>query len=259
MLFQAKAYLQYLLKAKDPDRIKDNLMSELLEKVCDEDKTYYAFLTLSSLRKKLKKDTRVITVTDLGAGSKNLKSNRRRISDIARLSVKKEKFATALFRLVESENAINIIEIGTSLGLTTSYIGLANKSAKVLTLEGCPEIAAIARENLRLLQVNNVRIIEGGFDETLPIILKEDTKFDLVFIDGNHTKDATLKYFEMFKNNISKDAILIFDDIHWSKGMSEAWDEIINDPFYTCTVDLFEMGLVFVSSSFQKGNHIVKY
>lgn len=257
MIFQILAYIKHVLQAKGVSKINNQKLRVLLTDVLDEEKRYYAFLTLGMLRKKMKKDVREIQVIDLGAGSKKLKTSSRRIKDIAKLSVKKAKYAEMLFRLVEKNNIKTTVELGTSLGVTTGYLAMANKKGKVITLEGCPETLKVAQENFTELGLANVQKVEGHFDDTFPKVLKENSNIGLVFIDGNHTKEATLSYFNTCLKLCEENLILVFDDIHWSKGMEEAWAEIMSNPKATATVDLFEMGVVFVSEDYGKGNYKV--
>ena len=198
----------------------------------------------------MSKDSREIEVKDLGAGSKKLKSSSRSIHSIAKLSVKKSKFAEILFRIIEKNNIEISIELGTSLGITTGYLSMANKKGKVITLEGCPETIKIAQENFKELGLKNVRSVIGNFDDTFVKELSTNPTAGLVFIDGNHTKEATLRYFNQTLANTSQDVIIVFDDIHWSKGMEEAWHEIIKSPKVQASVDLYEMGIVFLSKEY---------
>lgn len=203
------------------------------------------------------RDTRQIDVLDLGAGSKKLSSSKRQIKDIAKLSVKKAKYAEVLFRLIEKMNIEVTIEMGTSLGITSGYLAHANKKGKVITLEGCSETLKIAQDNFTELALKNVKIVAGNFDDTFLNVLKENPNVGLVFIDGNHTKEATLRYFNMVKDLGNQDVILVFDDIHWSSGMEEAWMEIKKDAQVTVSVDLFEMGIVFFSEYSKKGDYFI--
>ena len=119
----------------------------------------------------------------------------------------------------------------------------------MITIEGCPNTAAVAGLNFRALGLDNVQLEVGNFDDILPGILKSQTQLDFVYIDGNHRKDATLNYFEWCLPKVHENSMLIFDDIYWSEGMKEAWAEIKRHPQVTVTVDLFWIGLVF----FKKG------
>ncbi len=208
-------------------------------------------LQLEVLRKKLLSDQRTVTRQDLGAGSRKKFSEKDQVARIAATALKNKKYAQLMYRLVTYYHPNMMIELGTSLGLTTAYLAKANENATIFTLEGNPSIAAIARENFELMGLNNIRLKEGHFDQTLPDILKDAAQIDLAYIDGNHTYAATIRYFEMMVSCSHSDTILVFDDIHWSAEMETAWEEITHHPAVSYTIDVFFMGFVFFKKEFK--------
>lgn len=147
------------------------------------------------------------------------------------------------------------MELGTSLGITTSYLALASPHAKVLTIEGAPEVAALAQAHFKHLGLQNVAQIVGNFNDTLPTALQQMPHPDLVYIDGNHRCQPTLHYFHTLLPTVQDHTILVFDDIHWSKEMETAWATIKSHPEVTLTIDLFFIGLVFFSHNFKAKQH----
>jgi len=145
--------------------------------------------------------------------------------------------------------------MGTSLGISTLYQATAVRSAKVITLEGCPQISAIARENFRWLGTNNVELMTGDFAGTLPKALDKIKCLDYAFFDGNHRKVPTLEYFEKALEYAHEDSIFVFDDIYWSDEMREAWEEIKANPKVTLTIDLFYVGIVFFRKENSEKEH----
>lgn len=125
------------------------------------------------------------------------------------------------------------------MGITTAYLAGASKASNIFTLEGSKNTAAIAQENFAKLGLQNINLIHGSFDDRLPGLLLEIQKADLAFVDGNHRKIPTLQYFQQFLQKSTDQSIFIFDDIHWSSGMEEAWKEIQDYPSVTLTIDLF--------------------
>src|SRR5690606_30885164 len=150
-----------------------------------------------------------------------------------------------LYRIVNDLQPENSIELGTCLGITTAYLAKAAPASTLFTVEGCPQTAAVAAENLQKLHVKNAVLKTGNFDTLFPEILSGLEKIDLVFIDGNHRKEATLRYFQQCLTKVTASSLLIFDDIYWSRGMTEAWEEIKSHPEVTLTIDLFRIGLVY--------------
>ena len=220
-------------------------------------KKYEAFSSIEKLRNELVDDKRVIEVEDLGAGSLAVPHKQKKVSDIARAFLKSKKFAQLLFRIVQYYKPQIIIELGTSLGVTSAYIATGNKAADVYTLEGSKNVAAIAEENFKKLHLENIKLIRGNFDDTLPGLLSRVTSIDLAFVDGNHRKAPTINYFNQLLNRSTDSTILIFDDIHWSAEMEEAWKEIQQHSQVTLTIDLFFIGLAFFKKDFKVKQHFV--
>ena len=214
---------------------------------------------IDDVRNELLKNSNKITVTDLGAGSKVFKSDKRKISDIVKYSAISKKYGELLFRLAVFQKPEMILEIGTSLGFGTMYLAKPNSKAEIYTLEGCPATSEIAGKNLRKLQIENVKQIVGNFDNKLNAVLNNIETLDFVYFDGNHKKSATLNYFNQCLPKIKNNTIFVFDDIHWSDDMEEAWNTIKSNPKVTLTVDLFFKGLVFFRKELSKQNFIVKF
>jgi predicted O-methyltransferase YrrM len=151
------------------------------------------------------------------------------------------------------------LELGTSLGITTLYLSLPKQQNQIITLEGCPETAALALANFRRLKRTNIELLSGEFSDTLPLALKKLPRLDLVYFDGNHRKEPTLNYFETCLPQATEDSIFIFDDIHWDPGMESAWEEIKKHHRVSLTIDLFELGLVFFRRGMVKQDFVLKY
>jgi predicted O-methyltransferase YrrM len=213
------------------------------------------YKSIENRRKELLRNKDYIDVEDFGAGSGIIRTNKRRIDKIAASSLKPKKYAQLMHRMVSYYKPSNIIELGTSLGITSTYLACGHKKAQVDTFEGSSAIAAIARETFEKLSLNNIQIHQGDFDDTLPIFLASRPKIDLAFIDGNHRKEPTLRYFEELLKVANDNTIIIFDDIHWSEEMESAWESIKNHPKVTLTTDLFFIGIVLFKKDFLTKQH----
>ncbi|WP_443936735.1 O-methyltransferase [Pedobacter sp. MW01-1-1] len=207
------------------------------------------YKAIEKQRKKLYNDDSMVTVTDLGAGSHLNKNREKKVSQIAKNALKSPKLAQLIYRLAKDIHPQNVIELGTCLGITTAYLSTACPDAQLITIEGCPETAKVAQQNFNDLNLKNIDLKVGNFDAILPDVIAQQSSLDFVYIDGNHRKDATLAYFKQCLPKLTEKSLLIFDDIYWSEGMKEAWEEIKNHPDVTVTVDLFWIGLVY----FRKG------
>lgn len=254
-----KKYVHYYFTASNGKGhgIHSPFVFDFVRHVLNDTRTYDAYANVERLRAGLLRNNAILNVRDMGAGSVVTKSTQRKVSAIARYAAKPSKYGRLLFRIIHYYKPATIIELGTSLGITTAYLALANPGASVVTLEGAPEVAAVAKINFQQLGLLNVRLIEGNFNTTLSQALQLNGQADCVFIDGNHLKAPTMLYFNTMLACIHPLSILIFDDIHWSKEMEEAWEEIKNHPSVTLTIDLFFTGLVFFRKEFIIKQHFV--
>lgn len=223
--------------------------------VLNDKKHYPDYDKAEGLRKQLLKDKTVLTIEDMGAGSSISKTNKRTIATITRNAAKPKKIGQLLYRMVREYQPSSILELGTSLGISTSYLSLAKTDGKVITMEGSVEVADAAKRNFESLQLKNCSLIAGNFDDTLSIVLAQQASVDFAFIDGNHRQEPTERYFHQLLSKINGDSILIFDDIHWSREMEAAWATIKNHPSVRCSVDLFFIGIVFFRPEFHQKQH----
>jgi len=204
-------------------------------------------------RKRLQSDTTLINFVDFG---KSGKTYEKKINTIAKSSLKSKKYAQLLRRIVQHFQPNKVLELGTSLGITTAYLAY-DQSVDITTLEGSERVAQEAEQVWKNLKLSQIQCITGDFDKTLLSVTQQS--FDLIYLDGNHRCEPTLAYFEMLKKNSYKKTIFIFDDIHYSKSMEEAWRQIKQQADVTITIDLFFIGLVWIDSSLSKENFVLRY
>jgi predicted O-methyltransferase YrrM len=170
------------------------------------------------------------------------------ISEVCKSAASPLKWGAFYYLLTEAINAKKVLEIGTNLGISGQYFLKAlpnNEHTLFVTLEGHPQFCKIASNRFHeVAPKSKINVIEGLYDNTFDKLLEIDEKFDLVFIDGNHKRDATIDYYKKLKiNHFSDNVLIIFDDIHWSEGMVEAWDEIKKDDNISLTIDMYKMGI----------------
>lgn len=215
---------------------------------------------MEQLRKSLLNDKRLLEIEDFGAGSRVATHKQRTVAELAKTALKPPKYAQLLFRLVKHYQPQTILELGTSLGITTSYLAAANPAARLVTIEGSPAIAGVAAENIARLGANNILQQVGNFDQLLPAVLREMPSIDLAYVDGNHRYEPTVRYFHQLLAAAHNDSLFVFDDIHWSAEMEKAWEEIKAHPSVHCTVDIFFLGFVFFRKEFKVKQHFaVRY
>lgn len=207
------------------------------------------------IRKQLLKDNREIYVNDLGAGSKKQKNNVRKVLNIARYSLTSPKYCSLIKKTVEFSNSSKVLELGTSLGISSLYFYYAKNKPQITTIEGAENVAIIAKNKFKQKSAN-VNLIVSDFENFFKSAIKQNLKFDFFFIDGHHTKEATLKYFEYSKEIMLPESTFIFDDIRWSKGMFEAWQTIKKSDFKGATVELPKMGILFFNEKILQNVHV---
>ncbi|MBC8266225.1 MAG: class I SAM-dependent methyltransferase [Flavobacteriales bacterium] len=252
-------YFKYLLTAKSKHSAQAPFLYHFVTKVLNEKKEDEYCKAIEQLRIALCNTEQIIQITDFGAGSSINNAKKRKVKDIAKNSAKNAKFGQLLYRICKEFRPKNIIELGTSLGISTCYLAKANLDAEVFTFEGCPETAAISNTNFKKLNINNAVITVGDFKDTLTTKLEEIAGVDLAFIDGNHQEKPTIQYFEEILKFANNNTIFIFDDIHWSSGMENAWHYIKAHPKTTLTIDLFFVGIVFIKSELSKEHFTIRF
>ena len=252
----ANRYFKYWLFAQH--KTKSSFVNSIIKEVLKSNQKFYSFKEIESIRSVLKKNNSKIKITDFGAGSLINRAKERRISDLAKNSAKASWLGETLFKLVNRFEPMNMLELGTSLGISACYQIGANKKANFTTLEGCPETAKIAEKVLSTFKAKNVKIKIGDFSETLSEVLDNYEKLDYVFFDGNHQEKPTIEYFNTCLQKAHENSIFIFDDIHWSIGMEEAWKHIQGHSSVTLTIDVFWIGIVFFKKNQAKEHYIIR-
>lgn len=253
----AKKYTKYYISAANGKGhgVHSPFVFDFIKFVLNDKKQYACYAAIEKERIKLLANKNKIDVQDFGAGSAVIKTKSRAINKIAASSLKPKKYAQLLYRMVQYYQPENIAELGTSFGITTAYLASANLHTRVYTLEGAANIAAIAQQNFGELNLKNIELLQGDFEKILPLLFAKINIIDFVFIDGNHRKEPTLQYFAAFLKVSTPATILIFDDIHWSKEMEAAWEQIKMDEAVTLTIDLFFIGIVFLRKEFKVKQH----
>ena len=249
---------KFLWNSRNQHGVHSPFVYALITKCFYDKKVYREYSVLKSYRKVLLQNKKTIEVTDFGAGSKVFKNNTRAVCQIAKNAGISSKRAELLFRIVQYFQPSVVLEIGTSLGLATSALSLGNIKATITTLEGCSESAKIANQQFRKFDFKNIDVIVGEFDIYLQNQQQPTNNHQLIYFDGNHSKQATLKYFERLLPTITNETVWIFDDIHWSVDMEEAWEIIKNNLQVTVTIDTFQWGFVFFRNEQEKQHFVIR-
>lgn len=256
MLYQIRSYLKHSFRATNKHGIHSPFVYKLVT-LCFSDATHYAeYFILKKYRNTLLKSRETISVTDFGAGSRVFKSNQRSVAAIAKNAGITAKRQRLLFRLANYLKPKHVLELGTSLGLATSALAMGNTSAPVVTVEGCPNTSEKAQALFDFFDLKNIHLKNETFEDFFRNNTNET--YDLVFIDGNHNKERTLAYFEILLNKAHNDSVFIFDDIYWSKDMTQAWEIIRAHPKVTVSIDTYQWGLVFFRKEQEQEHFSIK-
>ena len=247
-------YFKYYLRASNSKGhgMHSPFVFDFILNVLNNKTGYHSSGAVENLRVQLLKNKSVLEFKDLGAGSRVNKQKQKTVAQLATSSIKPKKYSQLLFRLVKHYQPSTIIELGTSLGVTTSYLAEANPSATIITIEGSQAIHEIAKSNFKQLKLNNITALTGNFDAMLPSVINQSPLIDLAYVDGNHRYQPTIQYFHQLLSKVNNNTILVFDDIHWSREMEKAWKEIRSHTDVRCTIDLFFLGFVFFKNEFKE-------
>jgi len=211
------------------------------------------------LQRQLLDDKSLITIEDLGAASDTGRKTVRSVRYIAKNSSSTIKYGKLLYNVTSYFQPASILELGTGLGLGTVFMATGCPTSKILSMEGSQAILERARKNFEQLQIKSVRTHQGNFTQLLANLSNHPEKFDLIFMDGNHRYEPTLSYFDTCLSCLNPPGIIILDDIRWSPEMYRAWQQIIQDKRVNVSIDLFQLGILFINPKLRKQHFFIYY
>lgn len=260
-LVQFFNYLIYLTKSKTAHGIHSPFVYEFVSEILNDHYIYPEYCQVRQVRKDLIRSRKIVEVTDFGAGSGNKLFNTefRKVSDIARSASVPEKTGQLLFRMIRHYKPANVLELGTSLGISTMYLALADTDSRIITLEGCASIAEFAQENFNRFGLGNIEQHLGSFECALNPVLKLLPSVDFAFIDGNHRFEPTIHYFEAILSKMHNDSIMVIDDIYWSKEMMRAWKQVKQHPRVRVSIDLYRIGIIFFREELSRKHYVLRH
>ncbi|WKD86839.1 Protein-L-isoaspartate O-methyltransferase [Polaribacter huanghezhanensis] len=251
------SYIKYLIRSTNQHGIHSPFVYDLTTKCFYKKPDSFNKKALKAHRFSILSNKSKIEITDFGAGSKVFKSDLRAIYKIAKYAGITSNRALLLSCITAYFQPKTVLEFGTSLGIGTAALHIGNPNAQITTLEGCKNTAEIAQKQFDEFSFKNIEVITGEFTKTLST-LKFENSLDMVYFDGNHQKEATLKYFHHCLQFIHNESFFIFDDIHWSKEMESAWLAIKKHPKVKVTIDTFQWGIVFFRKEQEKEHFIIR-
>lgn len=264
LLHRIWSYVRHVLTAWNTsgEGIHSPYLFRLVRFVLRDKNAYYCFGDIERRREYLLACPDELDVVDYGSrGSKEGKRVRRKINEIAAGHLESAKMGQLLFRLVnfmgqEEKRPLEILELGTSLGITTAYLSSADSHNHVVTLEGSEAVLQVARGVWQALRLKNIESKVGNIDDTLYLYARE--KLDLAYVDANHTYEATMRYADYLLPRMHEKGVLVIDDIYYSEEMERAWTALKNDSRVTTSMDLYHIGLLFVDTHYLKQHYRIR-
>lgn len=207
---------------------------------------------IESWRKTLLKDNEILHIEDFGAGSKKLKKETLRSTKAVTLySTSNKKFSLLYQFFCMQSPSNNVIELGTCVGLNSLYLSKVTKS-KLYTFEGSKGLIKKAKEGPGS---DDIAYVEGNIGETLPEVLRQIGHIDFILLDANHTYEGTRSYFNLILPYLHEQSVVAIGDIHWSREMEKAWEEIIQFTDVSLSLDFFECGILFFRKGLSKNHY----
>lgn len=242
MWYQIKSYLKFLWRSSNQHGVHSPFVYDLVTNCFYDKKKYPQYKVLAAYNKNLLQASELITVSDFGSGSRIFKSDIRKVTSIAKYAGIGRKRQELLFRIAVYFKAETSLELGTSLGMATAALALGSPSGIVITVEGCAQTAKIAQRQFDRFQIKNTALRTERFED---FFTATSIEYDLVYLDGNHSREKTLQYFEHLIKSVKNNTVLILDDIYWSSEMTVAWNELISHPKVSLSIDTFQWGFLF--------------
>ena len=255
---ELKSFLTFLWNARGPHGVHSPFVYNLITVVLREKQRSSHFLIVEQERKRLCNSKDILDVEDFGAGSRIHNKSKRTVGDIARTALQPASHAHAISLLAKHAGAVNILELGTSLGITTAHLAASLPGSAVYTIEGSNSIAEVARGIWKRAELGSIDSTTGSFARVLDDVLAKMPSVDFVIIDGDHRGDACLSYLNKILPYTGENTVFVLDDIYWSPSMTEAWKKCVSDERFSLTLDFFDFGVLYQSKGRVK-EHFMLY
>lgn len=229
-------------------------------KIIEPDSKEDVFKPIEEYRKELKRSGLTIIKKSVnGIVNNNLHGEEISLRKIASTVSIPSHLGRLLYRINHNFKFDNVVELGTSIGISSLYLAAGNKECPIYTIDGEESVQNIATNRFWQLGYKNITAINGDFNIELPKLLEQITSVGLVFIDGNHNGEALCSYVETLLPKITENSVIVVDDIRWSPDMELAWNKLVNNKNVTISFDLFRCGILFFRKGIQKQNFKLRF
>ncbi len=234
-------FLRFWNGAKSIDSVDSPLVYQLCLDIQSAHDAKTQFKKIEDKRAQLLMDNTLINVQSLGSQSKVNRSEIRSIRQIALSSVSPRNKCELLYGLVKTTKAKTVLELGTSLAISTAYVAAVDRVDYIKSVEDSSKIHSY---NENLAHNSKINMIQSDFQSYIENELNNKAKYDCIVLDGRHDEIATISYVNQLINLLNPNGIIIVDDIYWSNGLMNAWKTLRNDYRYNLKIDLFYYGVL---------------
>ncbi|NOT37279.1 MAG: class I SAM-dependent methyltransferase [Saprospiraceae bacterium] len=243
---KVRSLLEYWWKSDTIYRLHPPFLYQIANNVFEKNEHYYDFDTIEERYSQLLQRQESIESNDF---SKSRKQAENRIGKFASKAIHHPSELFKLYNLVRIIKPSSILELGSCMGISTLTLGLAANHSSVVGIEGNPQFSQIATEITSITK--NVKIVHSLFENYLQSLTNE--KFDFIFLDGDHTYEATISIVTQLKTHLQENSVILLDDIHWSEGMYKAWNEITQWKEFSCSLETLRWGILFCNQNLTRG------
>jgi len=241
LVFRFISGLKYFLRLQTRFSVHSPFLYSWICKIHDR---HYTRAPLSrKYRRQLLKERGSFVKNEKGAGSQKL-GTERLISQEARVSGANKTYGSFLANCVAHMKAKRILELGTSLGIGTSFLIEGSKGkSEITSVDACSESQQIAREKLMAYYPDHsINLINKSFEEFFNSA--EYGKFDFIVLDGDHRGVKVLEYIKLLKPIMEENAVIIIDDIRWTRDMYNAWRTLCEDKDFQLSLEYLRFGVL---------------
>jgi predicted O-methyltransferase YrrM len=196
---------------------------------------------------------------DPGAGSRMKFSELHRMGSFVRKASVSRKYGALLYRISLWFRPEVILELGTGTGVSTLYLSAGAPGVPLHTIEGNAARANFSEQLFKRCGLTTVQVHVGEMEQMLEASADAVKGRLLAFVDANHRYGPTLGYIRWILRQAGEEAVIVMDDIYWSKEMFLAWKEVTSWEEVPVSIDLYSMGILLLRRDLNKVKMKIKF